>query len=155
MQNDWNDYSRGRGWQKSDLCLSLNLLIISLTFKMNVIIFFKFFGLVICPCYQEFSLSVNIIVTVPCYRCFRHPNLFFTISMAYSINNKIERAATLMYYCVYKYDIISYYIIYVLTLFFLATFGDGLSEFNGLQIVAQIQENQQFSLLIITYLRSF
>ena len=39
--------------------------------------------------------------------------------------------------------------------FFLATFGDGLSEFNGLQIVAQIQANQQFSLLIITYLRSF
>ena len=60
-----------------------------------------------------------------------------------------------MYYCVYKYDIISCYIIYVLTLFFLATFGDGLSEFNGLQIVAQIQANQQFSLLIIKFLRSF
>lgn len=60
-----------------------------------------------------------------------------------------------MYYCVYKYDIISCYIIYVLTLFFLAIFGDGLSEFNGLQIVAQIQANQQFSLLIIKFLRSF
>jgi len=61
-----------------------------------------------------------------------------------------------MYYCVYKYDIyiILYYICFDF-IFFLATFGHGLSEFNGLQIVAQIQANQQFSLLIITYLRSF
>ena len=45
--------------------------------------------------------------------------------------------------------------LYYICFDFLATFGDGLSEFNGLQIVAQIQANQQFSLLIIKYLRSF
>ena len=47
VQKDWNEFrvgvTRGRGWQKSHLCLNINLLIISLTFEVNVIIFLQIF----------------------------------------------------------------------------------------------------------------